>query len=267
MSQCVCFEGMEPSGAINNPRCICPEGFSKRASGAGCDACALGKFSKSFDSTICLGCPTGSTTLQTGSTNASQCVCSAQSGRVMMADGRCQCPPGSQVNDESGGCKPCSANLYSSGYDATSCLSCPERAVSLSGSASASDCSCTPESSMVQHGGSGPCNCPPDTYLKGLLCLPCPAGMECSDPQKAPSECSTGEFSLEGDASCNSCRDGLDCSESDQLPQECPSGSFCTLGRSLKCPAGKTSMQNQSKCLTCSSVLSTVSGGQSILRR
>ena len=51
------------------------------------------------------------------------------------------------------------------------------------------------------------------------MCIPCPAGKECQD--KMMTECSSGSYSLIGDAECKQCPAGFRCVQVDLPPEVC----------------------------------------------
>ena len=93
-SNCTCpaFTQLDSSGE----ECLCKEGYY--GSGGTCTACDLGTYKGGVGNALgCSDCPTGASTISTGSTLAEQCVCGAGSYKAVVgnAAGCNLCPDGS----------------------------------------------------------------------------------------------------------------------------------------------------------------------------
>ena len=90
--------------------------------------------------------------------------------------------------------------------------------------------------------------------LQQTKCSPCPAGFKCDSASSTPTECSTGEYSLDGQKDCTQCPSGYKCPSKRFVPIKCPNGFYTTTDRSecKPCAGGQSCVhgQNPSSCVS-----------------
>lgn len=69
-------EQLAPSGSTSADACLCPAGQHYRVASEECVACAIGTYRAGGDDSACTACSANMTTISTGGTSASACVCS-----------------------------------------------------------------------------------------------------------------------------------------------------------------------------------------------
>ena len=153
---------------------ICLAGFSGSGSSGTCSACALNTFkSGAGDAVECNSCPTGATTVSTGSTASSDCTCPANS-ELNSAGDACECVAG--YYGSGGACTACEPESFKQGLgDVPGCTSCPTGASTVS-SATTSFFGCVcPANSQLNDGGEA-CECVPGFYGSQGSCSACDQG-------------------------------------------------------------------------------------------
>ncbi|ELU05187.1 hypothetical protein CAPTEDRAFT_104963, partial [Capitella teleta] len=78
-TECIPCDDMHSTattGSVNESQCIlaCLPGFFFNSTSESCQPCSLGYYQPENGTTVCLGCPTGKTTLLLNSTAESDCV-------------------------------------------------------------------------------------------------------------------------------------------------------------------------------------------------
>ena len=157
----------------------------------------------------------------------------------------------------------CAAGKYSPAGEAE-CFICPPGYYCPSKSEYPTACNINTANANVGSTVSGACTACPTGYTspKGSsICVPCPAGYECSS--YPPTLCPIGKYSLEGESACSACQEGYMCDKGStiQTPPEnlCPKGSYCKTvsGATLqfKCPKGTYGIGEGAKdvaeCIQC----------------
>ena len=145
-ANCTCPANTElTSTAGGVDKCECLAGYG--GFGGACTACGLGTYKTSTGSGICDGCPAGGTTVSTGSTNATQCFCPANS--ELSSDGsECLCSAGAY--GAGGQCSLCQKGHYKSSLgNAVGCTPCPNGSTTDgAGSMSADACKAPPHTAV-----------------------------------------------------------------------------------------------------------------------
>ena len=178
------------------------------------------------------------------------------------------CPPGQKKSD-SNKCYECQPHTYSpEPSTSTSCLSCPSRSSSLTGStycfcnegtymsSDNDECLECPRNSTSLHGSSF-CSCVAGTYLYSDLssCVLCPKGTVSKEGGTAPSDCVScpaGSVPLNNGQVC-SCEKGYGWEwglSKEQSCKVCPANSFKDKrqGICVQCPDEATSLPLSEEC-------------------
>jgi hypothetical protein len=116
------------SASHSASQCQCPAGFGRYAQN--CTLCPRGSFSVSSSNTVCSPCPANKTTVHSGATNQTDCVCIQGHGIV--------------DNLASSPCTLCPDSSFAPGFKNEPCTSCGWGALSLTGIESDS-CQCNTE--------------------------------------------------------------------------------------------------------------------------
>lgn len=265
-----------PAGSTGD-NCACDSGHT----GQFCAACAIAKFKDTSGSAACTDCPPHSTTLQEGSSTATDCVCTlgfhkecaecsckecpedhyaaelpgecvpcpphTQAHRGSQNASACLCLPGFQKL--STGCSACSLGMYSSALG-SSCVHCPLRSSTIAaGSTSIEQCMCIPGT----HSQDGECQpCPAHTFqpVLGSACRPCPENATAPRGSESPAAClcSRGYGAIQ-DGECKQCAEAT--------YKDTVGNDAC-----VPCPDGATSpsASTSSAACTCSRGYSAASG-------
>lgn len=184
-----------------------------------CVECPIGTYQNGFGENECLSCPADSTTLEAGSTLASDCLCLE----------------GFAGDSIPRVCTPCPVGTFKDTVGTEACVACPAGASTEEpASTSFANCLCTA-------GSTGPCldpedcvctDCEEDFFKPALgpaACTACPAdsttrgetggdsfgsclcdggfGGTIQDPESVCTLCEIGEFSTGGGNACNACPD------------------------------------------------------------
>jgi len=127
---------------LSTTQCSCSAGFTYNAITQQCQACPYNTYKNStiYDA-ACVLCPNDRVTLQTGTSNLSQCVC--PSNYVLIGE-FCVCPPGYEEYgsiQSSGICVECAKNYYKDTYSLVPCARCQNyKSTSTTGSISPENC-------------------------------------------------------------------------------------------------------------------------------
>ena len=168
----VCLEGFTWNGS----KCVlnCPAGQAPNSAGTACEACAVGSWKSATDGSACTACETNQTTVSTGSTSDSACVCK----------------PGYRLNGTT--CTACSTGTYKSdASNDTTCTSCGgHKTTSGSGKTSAADCS----SCVTGYTGTACTTCAAGYGGNGTTCTACTSGTyKASSGNTSCGTCPTGQ--------------------------------------------------------------------------
>jgi len=255
--------------------------------GSFCHPCGIGRFKDVTGHGICNGCLSDATTLQTGSTSRSQCLCiPGTSTYMLMGLALCaRCTEGKfQASYGAASCDNCPSGKYTGvrTFNASEqgsedfCLSCPANTGnSPPGSLFASDCTCNAGSSRPV--GALCSSCEAGTYstsTNSLTCTPCQdnawspvastrceckadwmttaAGQPCT-------QCGISMFKLlPGDVACEKCGVGKYRADHNTLAcTPCAAGkhnaatSANSASMCLPCPPGTFTSDDGSKCVVC----------------
>jgi hypothetical protein len=165
MSQCVCLGSNFVT--VSGGACTCDAGFTLNASA--CVACLDTQFKSSVSTVPCTDCPLFATVPNPPGKAAIDCKCGQNFATV---NGGCFCDVGYFLNGTV--CSPCGANSYKDSVtNSNNCVSCPTRATVLPSKLPGklfSDCSCPPNSNVLNGGG---CACDPGFFLSGTVCVAC----------------------------------------------------------------------------------------------
>ncbi|KAK3591334.1 hypothetical protein CHS0354_028441 [Potamilus streckersoni] len=192
------------TGSISSTQCvaICNSGFFRTTSG-NCQACPIGTYQPSTEQSLCISCPSGTTTNQVASTSQAQCVGICSAGFFINTLGNCQaCPIGSYqpssgqsscISCQSGtttlqtgssfssqciaicsagffintlgNCQACSIGSYQPSSGQTSCILCQSGTTTLqTGSSSSSQCIAICNSGFFRNTNGNCQSCPVGTY-------------------------------------------------------------------------------------------------------
>ena len=136
-----------------------PHANPAAAPGLAAAACALNTYKSNTGAGTCSQCPTGSQTLQPGSTSVNECLCS----------------PG-RTGSATQGCSLCPVGTYKSIISNAACTSCPARSTTTAtGQTSIAACQCL--AGYTGTAASGCEACPAGTYKTSLgsdKCTACP---------------------------------------------------------------------------------------------
>lgn len=236
-------------GTLNNIwiyQLSCPPGyFGRTISNQSCFACPIGTFKENYgngdSSAVCLTCPTGYTTVSTGNSNITQCVCDIGFGFV------------------NNGCILCNADTYKSTVGNSVCSACDVKSTTngLLGAISSGQCLC--KSGFFSTLGNSSCTaCPANTYKSTItngasssVCVPCGANSTTNSATginaQAGCLCKSGYYGT-GNLNCELCPMGsfkpLPGNGDATVCQSCPSNSITdpsqppTSSSSCKCIAG-----------------------------
>ncbi|EKX31555.1 hypothetical protein GUITHDRAFT_149224 [Guillardia theta CCMP2712] len=166
----------------------CPLGTSGIAKGqTSCPPCKEGYYASNSIEVVsgCVPCPSGMTTLFTGSQSTGSCRCLPGNTPVdplVPLKGCRTCYPGHYKPGVSNlPCSSCDFNTYQPEYgavDSSSCLSCPNHSLSLSSTASIDGCICESGYERIGEDTCSPCS--PGNYKPSLsnteVCVPCSVG-------------------------------------------------------------------------------------------
>ena len=244
---------------------ICLAGFSGSGSSGTCSACALNTFKSGAGNAVeCNGCPTGATTVSTGSTASSDCTCRANS-ELSSAGDACECVAG--YYGSGGVCTACGAGTFKgSKGDALGCTSCPAGATTLfQGALSAYNCTAPANTELdgsgqkyiclagfSGSGSSGTCSaCALNTFKSragdAIDCTPCPVG----GTTVSTGSISSSECTCRANSELNSAEGAC----------ECVAGYYGSGGACTACELGtfKQGLGDAPGCTSCSTGASTVS--------
>ena len=187
--------------SANPAQCECGPGFGFDRRQGICSPCSKGTYKADAGDTLCLNCPEGKSTLESGSKSADDCLCAV--GTSLADDSCIECPPRSYCNgtglaytctegassqpgsrsvddcfceagfyQQGSLCKLCPSGRYKSlgGNDGSCPLQCPTSSSSKNGSATRSDCFCLPGFyAELQEGSLSRC-----VSCEGLSTVRCP---------------------------------------------------------------------------------------------
>ena len=233
-SNCTCpaFTQLDSSGE----ECICQEGYY--GSGGTCTPCGLGMYKGGVGNALgCSDCPTGASTVSTGSTLAEQCFCGAGS-EINVEGTACLCSAG--YFGSGGTCQICPKGSYKAVVgNAAGCNSCPDGSTTGgTGSMSGDSCEAPPHSTVDPISNNFVCmagyfgsavsecqRCPAGTYkdMPGDMaaCTDCigivgEGGTTLGTGADAASDCvcSSGFYQVKDEAGgsvCSTCPEGATC--------------------------------------------------------
>lgn len=112
-----------------NTQCYCMLG--KFEDGDACNDCRQGSYKSNTTYKYCSLCPDGSTTVETGSTSESDCVCMAGFQRQKNGTNLCSaCAAGTFSRQKNSICEQCESGKFANTIAATFCEECPAQTVS-----------------------------------------------------------------------------------------------------------------------------------------
>jgi len=270
--QCTGLRGTILTGADSAEKCVCTAAGVEDVSGdcfceAGrylnstteeCELCGVLSYKSDTGNGECSPCPQYSSTLETGATSETFCLCREN---LVKVDGGCVCDLGHYY--EEGNCSKCALNSYKDEQSLAACTLCGQNRVTLSeGSDSSDKCVCDagfeellggsectpcgnetyktsrgdsvctqcPLHSFALEGGAvsvEQCLCKPGMYKEsGGECVLCPAGTYKQTYEGACKACPTNHSSLEGASSHTQCLcdEGMEPAEYSGGCKACESG-------------------------------------------
>ena len=264
----VCNAGYQlnqPCSPTANPLCIpCQIGFYKAvADGSPCLTCTsicnagyeLNQACSATVNPLCIPCQTG---FYKTVADGSECLaCTADCGAGAYLTSRCT----ATNNPTCAFCPVNTANPNQFSIFQSSCITCPNGAISAIGSATCVQCPL----GTATLGNVNCTSCAPGTYADNtgsIQCKLCPSGtanaLFKATTITACINCPAGYFSATGSAQCTACPIGTYDKELDNVCWECPSGTYNNLiGQTIctKCPAGTANALNNSVnsavCINC----------------
>ena len=211
----------------NSDQIKCPAGKSGAGGAAGCESCAVGKFTERASESVCENCPIGYTAASEGSTKCISCGV----GTYGLSHNTCtSCPEGWHRSDEQ--------------TDYTTCVVCPRgRSSSYAGSSVCLDCGAGTFGAATD----GTCSACPSGFYRGA-----------EDNTTACTQCGKGfETPAAGAVSCAACESGKFGSASG-VCTACPAGKYQELkGQSIctDCDVDtfleKEGRRSKSDCVKC----------------
>jgi hypothetical protein len=214
----------------------CPKGkYSKE--GEKCIECDPGTYARDIGSTVCSGCPAGTSASGTGNEKCIEC----DSGTYASGTGN-------EI------CSECGSGTYASGTGNEKCIECDSGTyASGTGNEICSECG---SGTYASGTGSTECSeCDSGTYASGTgneICSACDPGTYASNIGSTEcSECELGKFASEtGSTECNACDPGTYASNIGSTECiTCPAPKIVKSGKSCEeCPEGSHFQDN--KCLS-----------------